>query len=688
MLYLFLFLFSSLTAVKAKDQNENLTVLHFSGDWDRNEENGTHSHATLRLDDIPPSFTICVSFQVESWTSGLTSAFLFVIQNEDGLIWMWAKINAAIEYTEFTVSFGTSSFTTKTSELFSPMQWVRVCFSLKGTKANLVVDGKHLVATDVGDNGRPETPIIVLGGMAWSKENPGRISDFNMFSSDLTVERMVELTKAGGEDCGAGGDLLSWDQTEWTLHSKAKTVEVDRKLDGPCWRESKFKIFTIEDKHWQKDCMNLCQKLGGRSPHVRTLPEWEDFIQEVDAASPFMRSYPHPLWLSATEGGEEMELGRLPHWPKGTRSEEGVWRDYYTGYELDNYTRPWAFDFKDTKEGNKTNCLLYDPEWSLWKEWNCFAMKRGCPCIFPSPPVLQLRGSVCESSSIQGQRYTIRQSPQNPQEIIMVGFRSSQIFVWDTNWILRDAPYDVTAWSHARKESFSLGKHNWTVRDPGCSDDQNTYEMKLTGCKEGEFTCDDGQCIKMEERCNQLPNCRDKSDERRCEILLLEDGYNKRIPPISSENITENKITKARVEVAINLLKLVNIEEERHSIEFQFEITLKWKESRATYHNLKQKRSLNSLNEGDIQRLWLPLVVYANTDQKETTRLGMGWEWTTTVSVLREGNFTRSDLTVLDEIEIFKGEENSLVMEQAYTHEFQCVYDLVLYPFDTQVTVI
>ena len=42
-------------------------------------------------------------------------------------------------------------------------------------------------------------------------------------------------------------------------------------------------------------------------------------------------------------------------------------------------------------------------------------------------------------------------------------------------------------------------------------------------------------------------------------------------------------------------------------------------------------------------------------------------------------------LTVLDEIEIFKGEENSLVMEQAYTHEFQCVYQLDKYPFDTQV---
>ena len=84
--------------------------------------------------------------------------------------------------------------------------------------------------------------------------------------------------------------------------------------------------------------------------------------------------------------------------------------------------------------------------------------------------------------------------------------------------------------------------------------------------------------------------------------------------------------------------------------------------------------------------LWLPLVIYTNTDQQETTRLGVDWEWTTDVWVKREGNFIRSDLDVLDEIEVFKGEENSLVMTQSYTHEFQCVYELERYPFDTQAS--
>ena len=51
----------------------------------------------------------------------------------------------------------------------------------------------------------------------------------------------------------------------------------------------------------------------------------------------------------------------------------------------------------------------------------------------------------------------------------------------------------------------------------------------------------------------------------------------------------------------------------------------------------------------------------------------------------QEGNFTRSSTERIDEAEIFKGAENSLIMEQTYTHDFQCVFKLNTYPFDTQV---
>ena len=110
-----------------------------------------------------------------------------------------------------------------------------------------------------------------------------------------------------------------------------------------------------------------------------------------------------------------------------------------------------------------------------------------------------------------------------------------------------------------------------------------------------------------------------------------------------------------------------------------------WREKRVTYQNLKIDSTNNLLRQFEVRTLWLPLVIYWNTDQEETTRLGESWEWKTRVMVQREGNFTRNSLDEIDEAEIFKGTENSLLMEQTYTHDFQCVFKLDEYPFDTQV---
>ena len=84
-------------------------------------------------------------FKLNLGRTGLTSAFLFdkdfVIQVEAGLSRMEVKISAGSEHTEFSVSLGDSSFATKTPNLFSPMQWMRVCISLEGTKGSLVISG-------------------------------------------------------------------------------------------------------------------------------------------------------------------------------------------------------------------------------------------------------------------------------------------------------------------------------------------------------------------------------------------------------------------------------------------------------------------------------------------------------------------------------------------------------------------
>ena len=143
---------------------------------------------------------------------------------------------------------------------------------------------------------------------------------------------------------------------------------------------------------------------------------------------------------------------------------------------------------------------------------------------------------------------------------------------------------NVTATTKAPHNTFTLGRHNWTIiGDKGCSEEgiEYTTELKMSGCLEGSFTCDDGQCVSIEQRCNQLPDCDDKSDEENCYIVVFGKSYNLNVPPVVSAD------EKVVVNISLNIHRLVDIEEEDYSIEIQFSIILKWKENRVKYHNLK-----------------------------------------------------------------------------------------------------
>ena len=78
---------------------------------------------------------------------------------------------------------------------------------------------------------------------------------------------------------------------------------------------------------------------------------------------------------------------------------------------------------------------------------------------------------------------------------------------------------------------------------------------------------------------------------------------------------------------------------------------------------------------------WMPSLVFQNTENNELTIADSEAE----VTVTREGDISQSDDTVVEEINIFSGEDNRITFERVYTKTFRCEYQLQLYPFDTQV---
>ena len=189
-------------------------------------------------------------------------------------------------------------------------------------------------------------------------------------------------------------------------------------------------------------------------------------------------------------------------------------------------------------------------------------------------------------------------------------------------------------------------------------------------------------------------DCKDKSDELGCEILVLEESYRKTSPPVrlswekkrmrkvGEQEDKVRKVIPANVKVSLNLLDVAGIREADNEIDIKFRAQFDWFESRATFHNLKKRSSQNTLVDTDINRLWIPNIVYRNNKDNDDTLTALE---KSKLKIKRMGNFSRSSLDILDEVEIFQGSENPISMTQSYTKPFKCKYELRYFPFDTQV---
>ena len=246
-------------------------------------------------------------------------------------------------------------------------------------------------------------------------------------------------------------------------------------------------------------------------------------------------------------------------------------------------------------------------------------------------------------------------------------------------WILStwDKPGMIIT-SQADRNSLLFGRHQWTLHnEPKCSPELSyKLEMAITACKQTQFNCRNGTCIDMTQRCNQWKDCTDGSDEIDCGIIVLPEGYQRDKPaPPSEKNATKNSVI-----INMQLESIQSISETDNSIGLLFNLEMQWKDPRVTFQNLKETTELNILTGDENKMIWVPVLVFNNTEDKLKTLN----DDNTVVFVLREGGFTNSDITVLDNIEIFLGAENTITMNRMYNMKLMCEYQLHMYPFDTQ----
>jgi len=196
--------------------------------------------------------------------------------------------------------------------------------------------------------------------------------------------------------------------------------------------------------------------------------------------------------------------------------------------------------------------------------------------------------------------------------------------------------------------------------------------------KSSQFTCHNGICIDLNERCNGIADCIDGTDEENCDILSFDDkSYKSYYPPgIDTENSNET--------LPINVTFLIYAIEQLMEIEMRFKtkltLALEWKDNRLTYYNLKDDVNSNLVGMTHRSSLWIPPLIFNNTEDN----IKVVNSEQALMFIRKQGKSTPSGIAEVDENFVYKGGENYLIFQNLYVIEQGCTFLLANYPFDTQ----
>ena len=110
---------------------------------------------------------------------------------------------------------------------------------------------------------------------------------------------------------------------------------------------------------------------------------------------------------------------------------------------------------------------------------------------------------------------------------------------------------------------------------------------------------------------------------------------------------------------------------------------MSWSDLRLTFNNLNTKKSmLNIVNLDVLKEMWVPVISFANALGPFQTKV----DEQARATVQAMGNSTIRNRDDLIEGQEFDGFDQIITIEKEYFLEFRCEFDLLTYPFDTQVS--
>ena len=140
-------------------------------------------------------------------------------------------------------------------------------------------------------------------------------------------------------------------------------------------------------------------------------------------------------------------------------------------------------------------------------------------CQFDKEPTLTLRG-LCKDALMDTQYKLAEPEPYDLDQDLStpfvyggddvggyVGPKGWVIFRnrTDKRWWMTHYYYKDLSLTMMTQNMLPLGRHKWKIENNVCNEGTTNYQtLQLSSCDQGQFTCDDGKCLDISQRCNNI----------------------------------------------------------------------------------------------------------------------------------------------------------------------------------------
>ena len=546
-------------------------------------------------------------------------------------------------------------------DFFIPDKWFFFCFTYNNKEKQLVIFLNSEKIWDTRVQEHLDTFVIeedVLKHEKFGKAGrfAGQVTDLNIWSRILNSSEIESLYSC--EVLDEEPDIVDWESAEIV---SGNSITVSEEKTHPCHdhteHESETMIYDVKvGIEPDRKVLRVCKALGGSMEVPASSTDLEVIKEKFDIPCKLCQ-----IWIPIF------------------KNSEGEWTDTENNAAI---YLPWM---KGQPNGGKNHERCS----GMWLEVlgyydSVCAQDLRFYCHIKDYQVFQLKGMCTEKGKSVDRKFVMRLENTLNRRPTWRGFSSSSI-QWNnemTRWEMTDTTTEEVIASLSSRE-FPVGEGMWKLHSRNtCIKPPNNLEQKLmfSNCGQFEYTCSDGTCIPIHKKCDFVPDCFDKGDEKNCQLLHNEnlEDYDSNIPDIILDK--SGKIQKKNIKISLLIKEIESIEEVKSRFTATFTLKVEWIDARLTWYDLNEDIDLNIPSKEHKRNIWFPKILIANSkDNVEVPN-----DSQSKIRVRMNGNLTMSSKEIPRESALFNGGENHIIYSRQFSEKLKCAFDLSFFPFDTQ----